>query len=237
MYICHQLSVVCHWVMSYKLHKHQYYLLSSSRSDVLWSSVILLTPCSGGTELTRLLTMIYYYPLAIGHMMHHWIIYQKSKLVMSLTSCTLWDKTVNHKRKHYSQTVLMNNISDLDSMSLTHWYQCHQTLPHWKTVATNLCFTQLFISNLKHDKSGFHVKALECYLPPDGCLQVFIIPYEGHLPPCPPIIFHLNFPMLMCSMTKKAYPEMWKFWKNCTNGLIPCQTLFMFQNMSKQCQC
>ena len=52
---------------------------------------------------------------------------------------------------------------------------------------TNLWFTQLFIGHLKHDQSCFHVKALECYLPSAELLQVFIIPYESHLPPCLPI--------------------------------------------------
>ena len=55
--ICCQLSVV-HWVMSDNLFKHQCCLLSSSRSDVMWSSIVLLTPCPWKTGLTSLFTMI-----------------------------------------------------------------------------------------------------------------------------------------------------------------------------------
>ena len=55
--VCHKLSVV-HWAMSNKLYKHQCCLLSLSRSDVVWSSVVLLSPCPWETELISLLTMI-----------------------------------------------------------------------------------------------------------------------------------------------------------------------------------
>ena len=35
---------------------------------------------------------------------------------------------------------------------------------------------------------------------------------------------------------KNSYPEMQKFCKNYENNIIPCP-IFMFQNMSEQCQC
>ncbi len=55
--VCHQLSIVP-WIMSVKLHKYQCCLLSSSRSDVVWGSVVLLTTCPQQTGLTHLLAMI-----------------------------------------------------------------------------------------------------------------------------------------------------------------------------------
>ena len=56
-YLSHQLSVV-HWVMSDQLHKHQCCLLSLNRSDAVWSSVALLTPCPWETRWTSLPTMV-----------------------------------------------------------------------------------------------------------------------------------------------------------------------------------
>ena len=42
-------------------------------------------------------------------------------------------------------------------------------------------------------------------------LQVFIIPYEGHLPSYPPMYYHLNFSYADVQFDKNAYPEMGKF--------------------------
>ena len=55
--VCYQHSVV-QWVMSDKLCKHQCCLLSLNRSDLVWSSVALLTAWPWETGLTSLLTMI-----------------------------------------------------------------------------------------------------------------------------------------------------------------------------------
>ena len=65
-------------------------------------------------------------------------------------------------------------------------------------------------------------------------LQVFIIPYEGHLPSYPPMYYHLNFSYADVQFDKNAYPEMGKFWKNHENDIIPYP--FVFQSMSEQYQ-
>ena len=62
-----------------------------------------------------------------------------------------WDNT--YIRSMLVQCHLPTNINNIRS--------CHPM------VTTNLCFTQLFIGHLKHDWCCFHVKALECYSPPD----------------------------------------------------------------------
>ena len=41
-------------------------------------------------------------------------------------------------------------------------------------VTSNLCFTQLFISHLMSNYSYFHVKELDCYLPPDECFVKYL---------------------------------------------------------------
>ncbi len=44
-----------------------------------------------------------------------------------------------------------------------------------------------------------------------------------------------NFSYAYVQFDENAYPEMWKFWKNHENDIIP-PPMFMFQNMSEQCQ-
>ena len=108
--------------------------------------------------------------------------------VMSLTFCRLWEKIADHKGKHYSQTVVMRQC--ITSVVV----QCHSPTDtniirssQQEYDDINLWFTQLTIGLLKHDWCCVHVKAFEHHLPPDQFSWVFIIPYDGHLPLCPPI--------------------------------------------------
>ncbi len=47
-------------------------------------------------------------------------------------------------------------------------------------------------------------------------------------------LLSFNFSYAVVQFDKTAYPEMWKFWKNYNNDIIPCPA-FMFENMSEQC--
>ena len=170
---------------------------------------------------------------------------------MSLTSCRLWDNTADHKGCITHKLMSWDSLSDL-------WFKVTYPLKPRTSdhatknmVTTNLYFIQLFIGHLKHDQSYCpSVQSME-YLPPDewfssiyhsiwstyllmNGFQVFIIPYGGHLPPCPPITINVSYAHVQ--FDKNAYPEMWKLWKNYDNSIIPF-TKFMPQNMSDQCQC
>jgi len=152
--IYYQLSVV-HWVMSDKLYKHQCCLLSLSRSDVVWSNVVLLTPCPWETGLTSLLTMIdqltCYWPYGApwDHLPKIKIESCHSLPVDYGTRVLITKGSITHKLLSW------DNIPDL------YVVQCHLPteiniirsccqLEYGDTV-TNLCFTQLFIGHLKHD--------------------------------------------------------------------------------------
>ena len=118
-------------------------------------------------------------------------------------------------------------------MSLTHWYQQHHMLPPriwWQLTCTSLSFLFAIWSII----NLVLCEALECYFPPDEYLEGFY--HSVWRPPTALSSFcHIIFPMLICSLTINAYPEMWKFWKNYHSDIKPCQ-IFIFQNMSKQCQ-
>ncbi len=121
------------------------------------------------------------------------------------------------------------------SISLTHWYQYHQILPPtiwWQqTCALDCLFAIWSIINLFCSFEGIGVLLTSWWT---FNLQVFIIPYECHLPPCQPIA--ISFYYADAQSEQNAYPEMWKFWKNYDDDITPFQ-LFMFQNMPDHCQC
>ena len=102
------LTFCCSLRYANKLHKHQCSLLSLGKSDAVWTSVVLLTPCPWETALRSLHTLI-------DRLTHLLLVIwcttgsftKNQDWCMSLTSCRLWDKTADHKEKHYSQTVVM----------------------------------------------------------------------------------------------------------------------------------
>ena len=66
---------------------------------------------------------------------------------------------------------------------------------------TNLCFTQLFMGHLKH-AAWLILFSLECYLPP--AMNFVGIYHSIWRPPTSLSTYcNLNFPMQMCSLTKK----------------------------------
>ena len=155
----------------------------------MWSTVVLLTPCPWESWLTSLLTMIDQltcyssYDVPCDHLPNIKIESCHSLPVNYGTWLLITKGSITHKLLSW------DNISDLCLFNVTYpliSISSDQATNNMVTV-TNLCFTQLSIGHLKHDLSCFHGKALECYLPPDEDLQVSIIPYEGHLPSCPPI--------------------------------------------------
>ena len=141
MMVCHQHSVV-HWVMSDKLHKHQCCLLSLSRSDVVWCSCCIthslrdrIDKSASSDRLTHFLLVIW---CTITSFTKH------KESIMSLTSCRLWDKTVDHKRSVTHKLLSWDKLSDL-----CYVIQCHLptesiSLDHAtkNMVTTHLCFTQ-----------------------------------------------------------------------------------------------
>ena len=156
--------------------------------------------------------------------------------VVSLTCCRLWDKTADHKWRHYSQTGVMRQYirsmivqchlpTDINAIRSCH-HKCGQLtcgslsclLVTWSM--TNLVFmwrhwnvTYPLLNFCKY--SSFHMKAT--YLP------VCLLPF--------------NFSYTNMQFDKNPYPEMWKFPKNYHNDTIPCPMIFIFQNMSEQCWC
>ena len=120
--ICHQLPVV-HCLMSDKLYKYQCCLLSLSRSDVVWSSVVSLTPCPQETGLTSLFTMICRSTHLLFVIWCTIISFTKIKIESSLTPCRWWDKAADEKKSITHKLSSWDNASDLSSsISLTHWY-------------------------------------------------------------------------------------------------------------------
>jgi len=103
-------------------------------------------------------------------------------------------------------------------MSLTHWYQyIRTTTNNLNMVTTNLCFTQLFTGNLKHDLSltGFHLKPLEYYSPSD---ELFAIIYYSiwRSPTFLSTYCHSSLPVLICSLTKMHTQKWGNFEKTIT---------------------
>ena len=124
---------------------------------------------------------------------------------MSLTSCRLCDKIADHNMKHYSQTVFMRQyirsmfdvthplISISSDPAPTIWWQ-------WLTCVSLSC--SLIIWTMI---DLVFMWTLECYLPPSEHLWVFAIPYEDHLPPCPPIAIWIF--LCWCAVWQKCIPK------------------------------
>ena len=115
-------------------------------------------------------------------------------------------------------------------MSLTHWYEENQLfLPPriwWQLTCASLsCLSTIW--NM--------INLVTCwrYLSVAYNLMTFCkcVSFYMKATYLPLHLLPLIFPVLMCSLTKNAYPEMWKFWKNYQNDIIPCP-ISMFQNMS-----
>ena len=93
--------------MSDKLHKYQCCLLSFKqiRCGVRQCSITTHSLFMRDSRIDKSA-----YNDRLTHflfVMHHGIIYLKSQWMISLTSCRLWDKITDHKRKYSSQTVVM----------------------------------------------------------------------------------------------------------------------------------
>ena len=78
--------------------------------------------------------------------------------------------------------------------------------------------------------SCFHVKVLQCYIPPDECLQVFRFHVKATYLPVHLLPFEFTYANVQ--FDKNAYPEMWKFWKYYKNNILQIQ-IIMFWNMSE----
>ena len=107
----------------------------------------------------------------------------------ALTSCRLCDKIADHNMKHYSQTVFMRQYTrsmlvqyDLPT-DINIIRSCHHNMVTLQLTSVSLSCSLIIwsMTNL------VFMWTLEWYLPPDEHLWVFTIPYEDHLPPCPPI--------------------------------------------------
>ena len=179
--------------------------------------------------LTHLLLVIW---CAIG------LLTKNQNWVMPLTSCRSWGKTADHSGQYDSQTVVMRQYirfmvvqyhlpTDINIIIWSHqpriWWHltCASFSCSFKAIwsMTNLVFmwrhwsvTYLLMNFSKH--LSFHMKAT--YLP------FHLFPFE--------------FSYANVQFDKNTYPEMWEFYKNCENDIIPC-AIFLFQNMSEQCQC
>ena len=121
-----------------------------------------------------------------------------------------------------------------NSMSLTHWYQYYQILPPriwWQLTCASLsCSLAIWsMTNLVFMCEGIQALLTSWW--------TFVSIYHSIWRPLTslPTYFHLSLPMYSCNFTN-AYPEMWKFCKNCVNDNIPWARV-MIQNLSKQCQC
>jgi len=106
-------------------------------------------------------------------------------------------------------------------------------------MTTNLYFTQLFIGHLKHTNLVSMWKHWCVTLILTGSWWTFesishSISRSTYHPA--PYLLPFKFCHAGVQFDKNAYPEVWKFWKNYENDIIPLP-MVMFQNMSEQCQC
>ena len=129
------------------------------------------------------------------------------------------------------ETIYQNYAS---SMSLTHW-QCNQILlPRiwWQLTCASLsCSLAIGWSMINLVFMWRHWSVTYILM---NCFKYL----SFHMNPThlPVHLFPFKFSYSHVQFDKNANPEMWKFWKNYENDIIPCP-MVMFQNMSEQCQC
>ena len=125
--------------------------------------------------------------------------------VMSLTFCKLWDKTADYKRRHYSQTVVVRLKQYTRSMlvqcdlptDINIIRSCHQDSIWWQPTCTSLNCS-LAIRSMTNIVLMWRFGVLLT------SWSTFASSYHSIWSP-PTSLFayhHLNFPMLMCSLTK-----------------------------------
>ena len=135
--------------------------------------------------------------------MHHEMIYQKPNWV-SLTSCGLWDKTADHKKTYYSQTVVMRQYIRCTLVEchlptvINNIRSCHDPLRIWWQLT---CVSLSRLSAICSITNLFFMKDLECYSHAD---EQFASIYHSIWRSLTFLstYWHSNFPMLMCIATK-----------------------------------
>ena len=139
--------------------------------------------------------------------MHHGISFQKLKLShvtdflynygtrllitmeVILTNC--YHETIYHIYPNSNFNVTYPLISSSDHAANT-------------VVTTDLCFTQLLIGHLKH-AAWLIFQGIGLLLTSWWTLQVFVIPYEGHLPLCLPIAIWIC--LCWCAVWQQCIPR------------------------------